>query len=326
MRAYLRERLGAVMLWFLCTAVLALSFALFRLPLRAVWYPAALCLALMLAFGLHDLLQRRRKHAVLTGLRKLPPDLPDELRRFDGADDRDYRALIEALLAQKADREQADAEKLRDMTDYYTTWAHQIKTPIASMRLTLSAEDSPTSRKLSDDLFRIEQYVEMVMGYLRLSPDASDYVIREIPLDGVLKGCIRRFRSQFITKGLTLRYGGTDRTVVSDEKWLSFVIEQVLSNALKYTPEGTISVCLEAPQTLCVRDTGIGIAPEDLPRVFEQSYTGLAGRTDRKASGIGLYLCKRVCDNLGHGISIESTPGEGTTVRIDLHRRELPVE
>ena len=319
MRAYLKERLGAVMLWFLCTAVLALSFALFRLPLRAVWYPAALCLALMLAFGLHDLLQRRRKHAVLTGLRKLPPDLPDELRRFDGADDRDYRALIEALLAQKADREQADAEKLRDMTDYYTTWAHQIKTPIASMRLTLSAEDSPTSRKLSDDLFRIEQYVEMVMGYLRLSPDASDYVIREIPLDGVLKGCIRRFRSQFITKGLTLRYGGTDRTVVSDEKWLSFVIEQVLSNALKYTQTGGITVEVTDDE-LRISDTGVGIAPEDLPRIFEKGYTGFNGRLDRRASGLGLYLCRRICANLGHSIAAESEPGRGTTIRIGLAR------
>ena len=319
MRAYLKERLGAVVLWFLCTAVLALSFALFRLPLRAVWYPAALCLALMLAFGLHDLLQRRRKHAVLTGLRKLPPDLPDELRRFDGADDRDYRALIEALLAQKADREQADAEKLRDMTDYYTTWAHQIKTPIASMRLTLSAEDSPTSRKLSDDLFRIEQYVEMVMGYLRLSPDASDYVIREIPLDGVLKGCIRRFRSQFITKGLTLRYGGTDRTVVSDEKWLSFVIEQVLSNALKYTQTGGITVEVTDDE-LRISDTGVGIAPEDLPRIFEKGYTGFNGRLDRRASGLGLYLCRRICANLGHSIAAESEPGRGTTIRIGLAR------
>ena len=319
MRAYLKERLGAVMLWFLCTAVLALSFALFRLPLRAVWYPAALCLALMLAFGLHDLLRRRRKHAVLTGLQKLPPDLPDELRHFDGADDRDYRALIEALLAQKADREQADAEKLRDMTDYYTTWAHQIKTPIASMRLTLSAEDSPTSRKLSDDLFRIEQYVEMVMGYLRLSPDASDYVIREIPLDGVLKGCIRRFRSQFITKGLTLRYGGTDRTVVSDEKWLSFVIEQVLSNALKYTQTGGITVEVTDDE-LRISDTGIGIAPEDLPRIFEKGYTGFNGRLDRRASGLGLYLCRRICANLGHSIAAESEPGRGTTIRIGLAR------
>lgn len=319
MRAYLKERLGALVLWFLCTALLALSFALFRLPLRAVWYPAALCLALMLAFGLHDLLRRRRKHAALTGLRKLPPDLPDELRRFDGADDRDYRALIEALLAQKADREQADAEKLRDMTDYYTTWAHQIKTPIASMRLTLSAEDSPTSRKLGDDLFRIEQYVEMVMGYLRLSPDASDYVIREIPLDGVLKGCIRRFRSQFITKGLTLRYGGTDRTVVSDEKWLSFVIEQVLSNALKYTQTGGITVEV-ADDELRISDTGVGIAPEDLPRIFEKGYTGFNGRLDRRASGLGLYLCRRICANLGHSIAAESEPGRGTTIRIGLAR------
>ena len=113
---------------------------------------------------------------------------------------------------------------------------------------------------------------------------------------------------------------------MTDEMWLLFVIEQVLSNALKYTRSGEISITLEAPKTLCIRDTGIGIAPEDLPRIFEKGFTGYNGRNDKKASGIGLYLCRRICSRLNHKIIITSKVDVGTEVRIDLDRKVLEVE
>ncbi|MBQ8954655.1 MAG: sensor histidine kinase, partial [Clostridia bacterium] len=238
----------------------------------------------------------------------------------------DYQALARLLCGpQIALRTKADAE-LAAMMDYYTLWAHQIKTPIAAMRLRLQGEDSPLARSLLADLGRVERYVEMVLTYLRLEGSGTDYVIRPCELDGVIRPALKKFSGEFIGRGLKLSYTPTGVTVLTDEKWLSFVIEQALSNALKYTPEGTISVYLEPPRTLCVRDTGIGIAPEDLPRVFEQSFTGMTGRADKRASGIGLYLCRRVCDNLGHGIAIESEPGRGTVVRVDLSERPLSVE
>lgn len=121
-------------------------------------------------------------------------------------------------------------------------------------------------------------------------------------------------------------YAPLNVSVITDEKWLLFVIEQVLSNALKYTRSGSVSITLEAPKTLCIRDTGIGIAPEDLPRVFEKGYTGSNGRTDKRATGIGLYLCRRILAKLGHSITIASTPGMGTTVRIGLEQDALEVE
>ena len=118
----------------------------------------------------------------------------------------------------------------------------------------------------------------------------------------------------------------TDAKVLSDEKWLSFVIEQVISNAVKYTSTGGIRIYMKEPGVLCVEDTGIGISSEDLPRIFENGYTGFNGREDKRASGIGLYLCKRVCDNLGHNISAESKQGEGTKILIDLNRRMIGIE
>ena len=217
-------------------------------------------------------------------------------------------------------------QKYSDMIDYYTVWAHQIKTPIASMRLQLQNEDSSLSRRLSADLFRVEQYVEMVLTFLRLDSDSSDYLIREYDLDAIIRSAVKKFAGEFIGRKLKLVYEPVNVKVITDEKWLSFVVEQVLSNALKYTYAGSITITLEPEKKLCIRDTGIGIAPEDLPRIFENGYTGCNGRSDKKASGIGLYLCKRICTNLGHKITAASVVDEGTVICIDLSQRTLEAE
>ena len=213
-----------------------------------------------------------------------------------------------------------------DMIDYYTVWAHQIKTPIAAMRLTLQNEDTPLTRKLTNDLYRIEQYVEMVLTFLRLNSDSTDYVFKEYDLDNIVKSAVKKFSSEFIGRKLRLIYDPLNTSVITDEKWLSFVIEQVLSNALKYTPSGSITISLVGEKTLRIEDTGIGIAPSDLPRIFENGYTGFNGRTDKKASGIGLYLCRRVCNNLGHTITANSTVDMGTAIDIDLTQTKLEME
>ena len=217
--------------------------------------------------------------------------------------------------------------RYEDMVDYYTVWAHQIKTPISSMRLTLQNQDSSTARQLLEELQRIEGYVEMVLAFLRLDSDSSDYLFREYDLDGIVRGVVRKFSTQFIRRRIALHYEPICLRPLTDEKWLAFVVEQVLSNALKYTPDGgEVWVELEEPATLCIRDNGMGIAPEDLPRIFQKGYTGYNGRVDQKASGLGLYLCRRICTALGHTISAQSTPGEGTAIRIHMEREKRWVE
>jgi signal transduction histidine kinase len=167
----------------------------------------------------------------------------------------------------------------------------------------------------------------MVLMFLRLDSASTDYLFQTCDLDALVRSCIKKFAGEFIRRKVRLDYTPAAAQIVTDEKWLAFVIEQILSNALKYTPSGgTVSIYLEggagnAPQTLCIRDTGIGIAPEDLPRIFDKGYTGWNGRADRQASGIGLYLCRRVCDALGHSLAAASAPGAGTTLRIGLARR-----
>ena len=194
------------------------------------------------------------------------------------------------------------------------------------MHLLLQEADLPQARELQNELQRIEQYVEMVLCYLRLDSESSDYVIREYDVDDIVRQAVRKYANQFIRRKIRLVYEPLNCRVLTDEKWLLFVIEQVLTNALKYTRSGTISITLEPEKTLCIRDTGIGIAPEDLPRVFEKGFTGYNGRAQQRATGIGLYLCRRIMKKLGHSISIESRLREGTAVHLYLSCDKLEVE
>ena len=319
---YLQSKLGVLLVFLAFAVILAVSFILYRLPLEAVLYPAALCALLGILVLIIDFIRVRRRHEVLRGLKELDSELP-EVRDIEAED---YREIVRLLREANREARTRSETDMAAMVDYYTLWVHQIKTPIAAMRLRLQEEDSELSRSLLSDLGRIERYVSMVLTYLRLENGATDYVIKETELDGVIRPVLRQFAGEFISRKLKLEYEPIRTKVLTDSKWLSFVVEQVLSNALKYTPQGSVSITLEEPATLVVRDTGIGIPPEDLPRVFERNYTGLAGRADTRASGIGLSLCKRVCDSLGHTISIESVPGEGTAVRIDLSARKLDIE
>ena len=325
-RLYLRAQRRGMLFWGFCCLIFTVSFALYGLPLGAVLYPAALCAA---AGGIILLLSLRKSRAVcqeLSLMQHHPADLPDELPAAQSPQEQAYQAL---LLALNADRQKLKSDmnaRYHDMAEYYTVWAHQIKTPIAAIRLALQNEDTPLSRRLTGEVGRVEQYVQMALTYLRLGSDSSDYVIRSCALDDIVRPAVRRFAGEFIQRKIQLNYQMLNYTVITDEKWLGFVVEQVLSNALKYTPQGSVSIYMEPEGVLCIRDTGIGIAPEDLPRVFEKGYTGYNGRSHRKASGLGLYLCREILTRLGHSVSAESQVDHGTTIRIDLRQHKTMQE
>lgn len=178
-------------------------------------------------------------------MRELAASLITSLPVPDGLIEEDYQTVIENLRSEVAGLEEAAAARYSEMTDYYTMWVHQIKTPISSMRLTLQNEDSVQARRLSSDLFRIEQYVEMVLAFLRLDSVSTDYVFKEHSLDDIIKQAVKKFAREFISRKLRLIYKPVNYSVVTDDKWLGFVLEQVLSNALKYTREGGVSIYME---------------------------------------------------------------------------------
>lgn len=313
---YLRRRAWFIAFMLIFAAVCAVVFALYGVSAEPVLYSAAICGAISLAAGAVDFVRFRSKTSRLSAMKNEITVTLDGLPETADCIERQYTELIELLYQSRQALDSQNRRRSSEMTEYYTLWAHQIKTPIAAMRLILQSQDTPESRELYEDLQRIEQYAEMALCYIRLDSDSTDYVIRRCPLDSIIRQALRRFSPQFIRKKIKLVYESPDISVLTDEKWLLFVIEQVISNALKYTREGSVSVYTEG-SVLCVKDTGIGIAPEDLPRIFEQGFTGRNGREDKRASGIGLYLCRRICDRLGHTISAVSDE-HGTTVKIDL--------
>lgn len=320
LRDYWNDHWKHLLLLAACAGIFALIFWLEGVPLRAAGYGFLLCGALLLAAGFLGALRFNRKVKTLKRLGEKPlaelSELPEASsgleRRWAALVKNEYRARVNLL-------EEAEGER-RQAMDYYTLWVHQIKTPIAALRLILS-QDTDHDRAAMAEVFAIEQYAKMVLSYLRLSGDSTDFVFRSCDLDKLVRGQVRYFAPLFIRKKLSLAYTPSDCEVLTDEKWLSFVIGQLLSNAVKYTKEGGVRIYLEEPKTLVIEDTGIGIAPEDIPRIGERGFTGLNGRADRSATGLGLYLCRQICEKLSHGLSIESEPEKGTRVRLDLSRK-----
>lgn len=323
---YLRGQKKVIGANLLFCVIFALVFWQYHLPPEAVLYPALLCILAGGLIFIADYGKVLRRHKWLERVSHLAAAMIDEFPTAQRIEEEDYQSIIRTLQKEVCGLE-ADADlRYRDMVEYYTIWAHQIKTPIASMRLHLRDEDTAVSRRLLTDLFRIEQYVEMVLAFLRLESTTGDYVFKEYSLDTILRQAVKKFSHEFIDRKIRLEYETIEKTIVTDEKWLSFVLEQIISNALKYTREGSIKIYMSGEDVLSIEDTGIGIAPEDLPRIFENGYTGYNGRTDKRASGIGLYLCKRVCDNLGIEIGARSEIGKGTILQLYINQYTMRKE
>ena len=240
------------------------------------------------------------------------------LPEADNLLEEDYRNMLTELREKCAELNTKLRANQQDAYDYYATWVHQIKTPIAVMRMMLSSEDTEEHRELEQELFRIEQYVEMVLNYIRLDESSNDLVIKKYEIDYLVRQAIRKYAGQFVRKKIKMNYDEIDRIIVTDEKWFVFLIEQILSNAVKYTATGSVTIYL-MDDKLYIEDTGMGIAKEDIPRIFEKGYTGYNGRADKKSTGLGLYLCKQTCNKLNISINARSTPGEGTTIILDLN-------
>ena len=322
----LRRHLGSIGIFLACCGIFVLVFSLYDLPAEAVLYGGVLSAMLYLFWFL---VRFRKYYQKCRTLRQMQQEIVITTRHLpppEDASEQAYQELVELLYQKQQELTQEWRVRYSDMMEYYTAWTHQMKTPIAAMRLHLQAADTPENHMLLEDLQRIEQYVEMVLMFLRLDSEDTDYVIEEYDMDSIVRQAVRRVSGEFISRKIGLDYQPINTRVITDEKWLLFVIEQVLSNALKYTRSGKISIYSPEKDMLCIEDTGIGIAPEDLPRIFEKGYTGYNGRKDKHASGIGLYLARRICDNLGHKISARSVIGKGTAITIDLSREKIKNE
>ena len=315
--AYLRSRIRLLVFIFLISC-LALAFHILFTNLGSYFlYFFLLCSFLTLLFFIWDILVEAEVYRKEMLYSEREPKSPLECALAEKLDER------EAEIYQK----KSDAEnRYNDLVDYYTLWVHQIKTPIAASKLLVSeVTDRQLKQQLEQEIFKIDSYTNLVLQYLRLESFHDDLVLKKENVEDLVKEVIRKYAIFFIQKGLSINLHDLDRSIVTDKKWLLVVLEQIISNSLKYTKEGGVEIYMDGSD-LCIKDTGIGIKNSDRLRVFERGFSGYNGRITQQSSGLGLYLTQKISQELGHQIRIESELGQGTTVRIKFAEVNLIVE
>lgn len=322
--AYLRTYGAQALLCVVEMCVFALLHLLGGGHVAELRYALLLALALLAAAFCVSLLRFRRRmrdmEAALASLPDEPSALPQDKSPLGS-----MHAELEAALLDRSQTLYSSVQtQRRDAEEYFTLWLHQMKTPLAALDL-MAQSDAPVDHQLMrQELLKARQYADMALTYQRLPSMAADLELVTTPVYPLCCACARQLMPLFRYGQIALTLEPFEGSAQTDVKWLSFVITQLMTNALKYTPPGgQISVSMPEEGVIEIRDSGIGIRAEDVPRVFDRGFTGLRGRTHEKSTGIGLYLCRQIMDRLGHGISLESELGRGTTVRLDLRRRAL---
>jgi integral membrane sensor signal transduction histidine kinase len=321
-KSYIKKNLKIYLLLIVFIFIFVLIFYLYNLPFEALFYSGLLCFVAALIVSIIDYNNYRKSYIDLKYLESNILNSMEDLPRSLDIRVEYYQKIIERLHNEVEKLKIEDNKKMEDLADYYSMWIHQIKTPIAAINFLLDNEEIDV-KAFRQELFKIERYVEMVLTYIRLGSETSDYVITSINLDEVVRENIKKYATLFINKKIKLNYVSHETYVISDKKWLGFAFEQLLSNAIKYTKSGgEISINISESK-LIIEDNGIGIYEEDLPRIFEQSFTGLNGRYEKKSSGLGLYLCKKTLDKLQHKIEITSEVNKGTKVIVSFPKKDM---
>ena len=321
-KSYLKKNLKIYLLLIVFIFIFILIFYLYNLPFEVLFYSSSLCFIVALIVSIIDFNNYRKSYLDLKYLESNILNNMEDLSKSLDIRVEYYQKIIERLHNEVEKLKIDDNKKMENLADYYSMWIHQIKTPIAAINFLLDNEEIDV-KAFRQELFKIERYVEMVLTYIRLGSETSDYVITSINLDEVVRENIKKYATLFINKKIKLNYVSHETYVISDKKWLGFAFEQLLSNAIKYTKSGgEISINISESK-LIIEDNGIGIYEEDLPRIFEQSFTGLNGRYEKKSSGLGLYLCKKTLDKLQHKIEITSKVNKGTKVMITFPKKDM---
>ena len=333
--SFLKIRKAPIIIFIGIVVIFAILFYLYDIPSDAIIYGCELSFEWSAVCLLIDFYKYYKRHKLLHINREQFFENAEELPEYMDIIECDYQELVKELSQAKQDFISQNRIARKEMLDYYGMWVHQIKTPIAAMDILLQnteqflyEEDIVNSRinkrleiiqesiPVSDmkmELFKIEQYVEMALNYLRVEDISSDLSFKKHAVDDMVRQVIRKYAKIFISKKIKMNFKPTGSYIVTDDKWFVFVLEQLISNALKYTKQGQISIYME-DKSLVIEDSGIGIPAEDIPRIFEKGFTGYNGRENKKSTGIGLYLCKNIMDKLQWNITADSEAGTGTKI------------
>ena len=228
----------------------------------------------------------------------------------------------------------ANKSMLENVTDvkntqkeYIESWVHEIKIPITSAKLLCENNKSEITNKIDEEIEEINNYVEQALFYARLDQVSNDFMIRKIKLADVIKNVLSRNKKIMIQNNMKVELKNTDVSAYSDEKWLEFILNQIIINSIKYKKEQNATIIIETTENkenvkLKIKDNGIGIKKSEIDRIFDKGFTGTNGRNQKKSTGIGLYLCKRLCEEIGMNLKAESIENEYTEMIITIPRNK----
>lgn len=325
--SFLKIRKMPIIIFTGIVVIFGILFYLYDIPFDAIIYGCELSFVWCAVCLFIDFYKYYKRHKLLHINREQFFDDAEQLPEHMDIIEYDYQELAKELYQAKQELISKNRIAKKELLDYYGMWVHQIKTPIAALdillqnteRMLYQLDEKEMMQKaisVSDmkmELFKIEQYVEMALNYLRVEDISSDLVFKKHELDDMVRQVIRKYAKIFISKKIKIDFKPTKACIVTDEKWFIFVFEQIISNALKYIKKGQIFIYMKE-KSLVIEDTGIGIPAEDLPRIFEKDFTGYNGRENKKSTGIGLYLCKNIMDKLQWNITVDSEVGSGTKI------------
>lgn len=316
-KLFLRGRWQLYIFSLVLALVTLFTFYLHDLDLAPFWDSVLFCGTLLFLYTCLAFYRWLQKYQRLQLLQKR--GLQTNAKYFLPVADTTNEALLQKILmlevTRLAEMEVSQQQQKQELLEDFGLWLHQIKTPVAALDLLIQTE--APAQAMKTEVFKINDYLQLLLNYLRTNLDQQDFVFQTVAVEPLVKQTVKKYATFFSQKNLTLQLKSLTGSVTTDPKWAQFILEQILFNAIKYTKDGTITLWFSENQ-LHIADTGIGILPEDLPRVFEKGYTGFNGRTQQRASGLGLYLSKTIAKKIGCQITIESKVNHGTTVTVSF--------
>lgn len=322
---FLKDRLPSLCLLAAALGILEIFLFVYH-PGQGIRILVPVCIAV--AYGLGLLVEYRKKNRYYRDVQQILDGLDQKYLLTEMLPEPDFaegKFLWEVLQdTEKSRLEQVGRVRRtqEDFEDYIELWIHEVKIPIATAKLIVENNRTEQTRRLGEELDRIDDYTEQALYYARSSTVEKDYIIRTCRLQDMVNQAVKKNKNALISSKTRIVRQGLDRAVQVDNKWMVFILNQIIANSIKYAAETGREICFSGSEgteqvVLTVWDNGVGIQKADVSRVFEKGFTGTNGRSDgAKSTGIGLYLCKKLCDKLGVGIELSSQKHVGTEVRL----------
>lgn len=322
LRDYLRERQAVLILWMVFLAALEVMLLAVSEPMLQIYVGIGIPAGLFLDMGLEFRKKKRFYDSVERQAQEMDQVylLPEVVEDADFLEGKYLIQFLKEMETSMAERVKAYKKDHEEYKDYIEMWIHEIKLPIATGKMIAENHRSEAMDSMEEELQKIEDYTEQALYYARSYNVEKDYLIKEVPLQTVVAEVLKKNKKVLIAEKIKIQMEGLETTVFTDSKWMVFVLNQIVSNSIKYRgkyPVISFSAAKRKEQVVfTIRDNGIGISAGEMGRVFEKGFTGSNGRGKQKSTGIGLYLCQKLCSRLGHTIHLFSKEGEGTEVSI----------